>query len=427
MKRIIKKSNKGFSLVELLVVVGFITSAIAVIYMWGSAQYAKTQAQQQILQVQRLKEKIADASTIVSTINATQGLTVLDTIVNQQNIIDTGMFPASEISGNRIINVFKSGDLTASAKILNVSSNPANPMLEPVYTISVTGIPKKSCGYLFTDFMSKDWTEIKVGNIMAKQVGQAFSPLSAAAGCEAAAGQDVTVEFTQSVTEGRTDYGNEVVEFSGATGRYVDSFNPLFRATIAMGGPGAPSSCTGGSVSSSNGNFCSCPAGTMLQGDRCEAIGTPGVCQLGKGWDIATKTCIDLPNPPMQGQAQVAGVYHNGQYVPQLLVNNIDKNEAHGVLSCTGQLRTYVGDDWYDIQERANPLRTPAAPATNWVIVQAPGTLVLPREAKLRGFATPQELQMIADRFNDDTGVVCGVCMLGEIINAQGRCTAIKG
>lgn len=397
MKKInINKSFKGFSLVELLIVVAFIASAFAVVYNWASNQYAKAQATQAVLQLERLKDKIAEASTIVSTKDPNLGLTVLSEIVKVENLIANKMVTNQEIANDsKIINVFKTGEVKTSARVMNANATGLPVLLVPAYTLILEGVPKNSCGYIFSNLQAKEYSEVKVANIMAKNVGQSFNPTVAAGACAGASGDFVTIEFTQTITEGRLSFGDDATDYTGASGRFIDSFNPANRATIAVNGSGAPVACIGGTVSSANGNYCSCPAGTMLHGDRCEAIGTPGVCPLGQGWSLKNKACEVLPNVPLQGQAAVSGVYTHGQYVPNNVAANLAKTDYHGSLTCDGELKAQGVNEFANVQDKMN------------------GVTVTTKDVP-------------ADRYDEQNGTLCGVCLFGEVLDAEGRCTAFK-
>lgn len=389
----IKKPLKGYSLIELLIVVSFISSAFAVVYSWASSQYAKAEAKQAVLQLERLKDKIGESSTIVSANDPNLGLLTLTDIVNVNNIIENKMVTEQEIFNDKIMNSFKSGEIKTSAKVMNVMPSGQPALIVPAYTLIIENVPKKSCGYIFTNSEAKEYSEVKVGNLMVKNAGEEFSPTLAAAACNTGTGDVVNIEFTQSIIEGRTSFGDDATTYSGATGRFVDKFNPLNRASIAVNGTGA-TGCVGGSISSDNGNYCSCPPGTLLQGDVCEAIGNPGVCIPGQGWNMITKACEPLPNAPVQGQAKVEGIYSHGQYVPRNMVDNLPKTDYHGTLSCDGELQVAGTSSFTNVKDKIN------------------GTSV-------------DDISVPNDRFRENNGTLCGVCLFGEV-DAQGRCTAFK-
>jgi hypothetical protein len=387
------KQNKGYSLIELIVVIAFIMIALAVVYTVSKSKYDKAKGTDQVNQLMRIKDHIGSSSAIVSVNNSAQGLTILQDIASANHLINSGMIPDSEREGNQIKNVFKSGYLTFSSKVMNVL--PSGQTLNvPVFSINIDKIPKKSCGYMFGEYMSKEFVEIKVNNVIIKSPDLIYNPVLAASSCELGSDEYANLEFTESAIYGRDKYGDAVVRLSGAVGKYVDEFDPKFRRTIAVGGSGVAATCTGGSVNTGNGNYCSCPAGTMLQGDRCEAIGSPGVCLPGYGWNLNTNVCEVLTRAPAKGLAQVQGVYENGQYVPEFLRGKTQKESYHTALGCNGVKRDSTASPWKDVQNN------------------------------IHGGSSSNAVG--GDRYTESGGQNCGVCVSGEVMNAQGRCTSIK-
>lgn len=385
------KRNKGFSLLELILAIGIISVLTAVIYIGGNSMMAKSMAKKELYQLDTLKSNIDKASLLVSS-DPALGIGTLQDIVTSSNLISSGMVSKSENDGTNIVNVFKTGNVNVRAVSLTLS----NPVVSTLtaYTITVQNVPQKSCIYMLQDYTSRDWMEISVNGNLVKSNTMDFTPTVAASACNS---EDMsTLEYTQTMNERGEFAPLNLPANTGVShpGKYVRVFDAKFRPTIGSG-TGVAATCTGGSVNTIDGNYCSCPAGTILFGDRCEAIGTPGVCLPGEGWSIANHACLDLPNPPTKPLAQVKGVYENGTYIPAFLAGQTQAQSYHSVLSCNGMKRsTNTSVNW---QEPINLMEQTSGTTTT----------VVP-----------------ADRYEDLTGVVCGVCEWGQKIDAQGRCSA---
>lgn len=320
-------NKKGFTLLEMLIVMGIIIALVAMTYSYMLKKQVAAKAQTQVMEILQMDESVQQMMINVSTDN-TLGVAKIIDMLTPAKLIEAKMAPSSRVAGTEIRNAFKSGNITFTSEALNVSN--INTRVVPIYSYIITEIPPQACSVIVSHVDLQKFLRIRVDGVTVKNVGEVISPSQAASACSGSVNK--TIEIAQSSVVNKNDYGTAIVNLTGTAGNIRVTENPLYQEQLqTTSNVGA---CSGGSWNNTL-SYCSCPIGTEWNGQSCIAYGQPGKCPGGQGWNIATQTCIPLLKLPFADNAQH---YDNGRYVPNYAENPLGMPVGLGLFACDGPL-----------------------------------------------------------------------------------------
>lgn len=271
-----KKNIKGYTLLELMLVLGVITLLVIAIYTAYAKKATSEAVKNQTAYLSSLTNSINEAfiaSKVDVTSTATEGYSKL----TNTSAISANLVPTSLVNGaSTIKNIFGGNITLSSTTITNVTGT------LPAYSISLTNIPSAACTLLTTTDYANSMQEVWVGTVRVKTAGTSQTNISTATTACAAATSS-TVEFRNF----------KLVDnmLSGAVVTRTKE-NPYYIASIGDVITSGATACAGGSAW--NGSFCACPINTQWNGTSCVAFGsTAGWCNKGQSWNGTA--CITTP------------------------------------------------------------------------------------------------------------------------------------
>lgn len=272
--------NKGFTLIEILILIGAITLVVIAIY----SNFGRKAAQQTALTQSIYLEQLS--SSISNIFASSNNLAVL----TPTNVIASRSVPQEMITDpNTISNLFG-----GTVQFSNLGTTP------PSYGIILSQVPRTSCGFLVTTGYANTSDSIIVNTTTLKLPGAVVTSALVATAAAACDNDFNTVEFRNII-----ERANDLVVINPAPLRAKE--DPIYIASIASNLSGPPPACAGGSTW--NGSFCGCPISQQWNGSNC--VGFPS----GVPADI---------------------VYLGGRYVPNVgYVGNIQQTPAQTGSACT--------------------------------------------------------------------------------------------
>ena len=234
------KNNKikGFTLVEILILIGAITLIVIAIYSNFSRKSSQQTALTQSIYLEQL------SSSINNIFASSDNLAVL----TPTNAIASGVVPPAMIKDpNTIVNLF--------GGTIQFSTFATTP---PSYGVILSEVPRVSCGFLVTTEYSNIADRIIVNTTTLKAPGSVTTSAlvgNAAAACD---NDFNTVEFRNII-----ERSNDLIVVNPTRNKE----DPKYIPSIASNITGPVPSCAGGS--SWNGSFCGCPVLTQWNGNNC--------------------------------------------------------------------------------------------------------------------------------------------------------------
>lgn len=258
------KKNQGYTLVEILLVVGLIMIMSVGIY---STYRTKMEQQKADSQSQLLASLNKDIKGVFANTNSFSALT-------PANLISAGIVPQEMRQGTNLVSLYRSPINVGNALVGGQQG----------YFISLNNIPSNACTLLALNDNNKDVQQIIVNATTIKNVNTPFNTINvanAAAACSVG-GVNNTITFRDIQKLGLPVAAGPVVN----KGR----INPYYVPTVGNNVTSPATACAGGSAW--NGSFCACPAGYGLRytGTGASAIyscvqyGTNGMCPPGQSW-----------------------------------------------------------------------------------------------------------------------------------------------
>jgi prepilin-type N-terminal cleavage/methylation domain-containing protein len=259
------KSQKGFTLLEILLVLGLFAFIVIGIFTY----YLKMSFREDV------KNQIVYLNIIDNSLSTAFQTTVNFNSLDNTLAINNNLVPKEIIVGANIVNVF-GGNINLSGTTLAG---------KPAYVIGLTLLDTKACEAIAnSDFSNKTAQTLINGNPVKAINTQNTSVSVATVVSDCATSNINTVEFKNYITFGFTGE-NYTQKRTSQTDKY-------YIPTVASNVTSISPSCSGGS--SFDGSFCSCPAGTSWDGFACTSVSDISNCQFGEGVDINTRTCQAL-------------------------------------------------------------------------------------------------------------------------------------
>lgn len=179
MKKHLNKRRKGYSIIEIMVVVAIIGVLVAIALQFVPKLTASTRAKGEIDNINFLVQHI---QSVYANQSSYKDLQDNASSVAKVLFIDSGVAPASMISGtSTLVNKFGQSYTFKGANTVSGTSNNA-------FTIVINGVPKLECSTILNSFANK---AIKMGsgtsvnNIQDLTSNKAATPTTIAKGCVA--------------------------------------------------------------------------------------------------------------------------------------------------------------------------------------------------------------------------------------------------
>lgn len=262
------KKTKGFSLVELLIIVGLISIIILGVYTAYKKKNTSANITLQLQYLTSMTEKINSAFFASSDF----------LLLNNTYAISLNAVPEPlKVNAITIRNLFTGN--------INLFPAPTPILGNNSYTVQLTNLNTEICSKLVLSDFGTKIPAVSINGNPVKTNGTDFTPANIVAVTSACASTtNNTVEFS-------------TFPFISTTLSAISTLPSIPKAsnTIPTVGNVVTSSlgiCTGGSVA--NGSYCACPAGQIWTGKTCTTVNIgPQSCQFGTGWDGTT--CAPLP------------------------------------------------------------------------------------------------------------------------------------
>lgn len=297
MKLLRKNSQKGFTLIELILVFGIITLMTIGIYIRYRTINLERSVQAQVQDLYAFNKKINAAYQSSNTLVS----------LNNTNAISGGLVPTELINLSNIINRFGTTITLSRQSVAGVEG----------YEILLNNVPKNACSLIATSKYANEVDEIWMNGANKKTTGSSLSSM------------DIVNIVSQCNTAISIGFRNRmffnippdmyVQKRAGQTNKY---YIPTLNNTVIS----ASTSC--GSGGSWNGSFCSCPSGTEFDGTSCTSNTTPLNCAYGTGTDLVTRTCTALPSTKTQE------TIYNGTSMITQSVTHYNAPIANSMASC---------------------------------------------------------------------------------------------
>lgn len=322
--------QKGFTLVEMLLVLGLITVITLAAYMYMSKRtdYAKADLNSTLI-----SQTVSKIQYMVKGYNLKSNLPATQNSINQMiavnNLIQNKVLPDELITGNQAKTTFGS-IITFNTEIatINTTGSPAG-VDSILLNVSFTALSVNNCiDSISNRLILENSSRIKIGGTTVKNFGDRTVSASQI-GTACATNQNIVLSYilyesTQSTTstEQCTDCGN--------SRSAEDLYHVTTGVVNATPGTTAPVCGTDSSWSTTN-SVCVCNAANkQWNGEKCVTIwtqGSPnnsGYCPLGYGWDRSkgiNSKCVKLPDQT-NGQTQAVREQRLINYLNQTIPAN---------------------------------------------------------------------------------------------------------
>ncbi len=305
--------SKGFTLVETLLVIGIISIASIKIYSNYRQQIIDDTANRQALYIKKLIEETSSMAIQVTTssTNLAVNIATITNTTTTANLLAAGVVPAEMMNGGAINNLWSGNFTVSGADVGGV----------PGLQFSLTNLPREACVRLpTTNDVFENSQSIVVNGATVKNIGSSNinSALLAASCITIGNNITITADLVHPIKYPGLNDGTNPPSgpdyYRTRDSRYQVAPTGVYSTNLA---PSCPTGSTWDSVLS----VCSCPAGTQwvggtnpsCRGEGSNTAGYAGLCPLGWGWNVLTKTCQALPSRTGQWVSNpwVGSVYSN--------------------------------------------------------------------------------------------------------------------
>ncbi len=304
-----RKKNKGFSLIEIIMVLGIISSLTFVVYSVTAKKNTDYTLNRQAELIEQIIISLNDYFAITSD-TGTSSETLMDAIISPSNLIEQKIIPAemadnsTDPDGNPIQTVKTLWGTPVVFDAISVDLTPdisGDPNVTG-YSISLNGVPNDYCSKLASNSKIVLSSQIiSVNGEDAKTAGSSDIDLDVVTGCTSETNSNTilitTVPFKQGVAP---------LSSSNAPGGYREKENKYFIAPIGTNTTTTSTTCPSGTSWDGTLSICQCSTtGTFWNGTTCtsyssttagtsDVLNQAGLCQLNQKWDPVNKACISL-------------------------------------------------------------------------------------------------------------------------------------
>lgn len=326
-----RKQQQGFTLIELILIVGLISLITAGIYI----SYNKKSMEANIKSQSQSLEIIESGLNSVY-VNTNNYATLNNTLVESLGVVPSEL----RISAGVFKNLLGGG--------MNFIYVPQATLGFNGYTIQLNQLNSETCGKIATSEFANKAPLVRVNNTPVKSVNSSITAANVTtitAAC-AAGGNNNVVDFS-SFPSNATNLA--IPSSLPVIPKQSNSIAPV--GNIVTSGPAA---CTGGSTWNINNSFCACPAGQIWTGSACVTVDTNAAsCKPGFGWNgtacaalpATAPTFVRYGTPPagvnpttivptIVGSVTAPNAATAGnRYLPSLPVPSVDVKTAHPTAS----------------------------------------------------------------------------------------------
>jgi len=284
------KKTKGYTLLEIMLVVGIITLMMVSIYGIASKKYSEYLADKQAQYVSQIITSLNDYLISTSTDPVT-GVNDIDVLINPINqLIDGRLVPNDMINGGSLQTVFGT---PASINSTTFDITPTDGIANAIagYEISLTNIPSKLCSRIasHTYVVSKaqritiNGTVVKTPGVSEPDIGQLTVSCN---------NNNNTINIASEVYK----KGIESIVNSNANAATRNKENKHYIAPMGENTSSAAAVCTGGATWDPTVSACICDVNSNWNGNSCVPVNSPNVgeaasCRFGYFWNQTTRTC----------------------------------------------------------------------------------------------------------------------------------------
>ena len=300
MKKIIKNNKKGFTLIEIILVIGLVVLAIIAIYNVYNNNKTQTLVKNQTIYLAQLTQGISSA------FSSTDNFTLL----TPANVIASRVVPIKMIESPTVVRNLFGGTVTFNG----TNGTP------PVFSIVLNSIPQSACSLLATTGFANNSRQVNINGTSIKDAGATASSASVISASDSCARNENTIEFTNFIDQPNT------IGVVNPSSRVKE--NPYYIPTAGnpvISPPVTSATCVGGTVW--NGSFCGCTSNSEWDGNSCVAYNSkPGACRIGEGWNGTACVAHSISGP--------GGMYIGGRSVPNLLYTSAQAQKTDPGAAC---------------------------------------------------------------------------------------------
>lgn len=302
-----KKKNLGYTLIEIILVVGLIGLASIGIYTVYNIKYNAFLANKQASYIEQINKSIGDYLITVSNTNTVTATTDITANLTATNLINARIIPNEMVRNPTSIRNLFDGNITFAP--LNLDITPGDAIANPVttYEMTLTNVPNNACALLSGNSRLATIQQLVVNGTTVKTPGTPLPDIPTMANVCIAGNNTIRMAFMP------FKFGINPLGTTNAVGSLRTKEAAFNIAPLAQNAPYAGPACSGGAAWNATTGVCQCGAGTNWNGSSCVAFGTPGQCPLGQGWNLNTNSCQALGTGT--GPA-VSGVLSAGRYIP---------------------------------------------------------------------------------------------------------------
>lgn len=283
MKKFIKNNKKGFTLIEIILVIGLIALAVIAIYTVYNTKRTQTLVKNQSIYLEQLTQGISGAFS--STTNFT--------LLTPANVIATRAVPDNMIESPTVVRNLFGGTVTFSG----TNGTP------PIFSMSLDSIPQTACSLLATTNFANNSRQVSINGSPIKTLNSAINSASVSSAANLCVNDTNTIEFTNFI-----DQKNAMNIVNPSSNRNKE--DPFYIPTAGNPVLSPSVTCVGGTTW--NGSFCGCPNNSEWNGNSCIVYySKPGACRIGEGWNGTACVAHTISGP--------GGMYIGARNVPNLL------------------------------------------------------------------------------------------------------------
>lgn len=280
--------NKGFTLLETILVVGIITLLITTVYNIAVKRNQSYLVEKQAEFVTQIIKSLDDYLLTTGNIAEINGLVSPPINLIEQRIIPEAMANSS----NTIVTLWGS---PATITGIDLDITPSDPLQGPVpgYEINLTAIPSTVCSKLASHpLIIKSSQRIMVNGITVKSPGVSEPDSALIASSCINANNNIQIA-SNAFRNGIDPIGN-----SNASGHLRNKETKYNIAPTGQAISSISNTCTGGASWDATVSACTCPATAKWNGTACVIFSTvanpTGVCNIGQFFNPISKACQAL-------------------------------------------------------------------------------------------------------------------------------------
>lgn len=309
-----KKISKGFTLIEVLLVVGIISLATMKIFEYQNSRIVTAAVDRQARNLSLIVQNVTSIAVDITTTNTNLAANVatITTNTNVASLTASGAIPSEMVNGGAIQNIWGGPVLISGVAVGGT----------PGFQLTFGGVPPEACIKFVTHKTTLDHVQnITINGTIVKNVATVVPNVAQVV----TACQNVvnTIIFAADLIH---PIKLDPAVNTGLSPRYLRPRETKYNLTPVgqsiTTSPLPTPVCNGGSIWNAVISACTCPGATQWTGSRCgtensNTAGNAGLCPIGQAWNQATNTCNVLPG---RAAKTIVNPWVGSQFSPSVTV-----------------------------------------------------------------------------------------------------------